>query len=215
MFQLRILSNCVLHQLNSNGKLFLPLTTTASGLHTSQSCLKKSLAEIEVPRFTRHNNVVFPPQQEGEERRPAFVCHFKEKIKYSPDKMWYIACLIRGMSVDQALIQLGYVAKKGAPFIRDTILEAQEMAVKDHNVEFKSNLWVAESFVLKDIVIKGMRRHARVRMGRVEYKYCTYFVRLEEGKPPKNYYWTGPQTGPEKLEEYLQSLRYRKISSSL
>lgn len=57
--------------------------------------------------------MIFPPQKEGEERRPAFVCHYKEKIKYSPDKMWYIACLVRGMSVDQALIQLQYVGKKG------------------------------------------------------------------------------------------------------
>lgn len=165
--------------------------------------------------FMRHNNVIFPPQKEGEERRPAFVCHYKEKIKYSPDKMWYIACLVRGMSVDQALIQLQYVGKKGAPFVRDTILEAQELAVKEHNVEFKSNLWVAESYVAKDIKIQGMRRHARHRLGKMEYKYCAYFVRLEEGKPPKNYYFTGPQTGPEKLEEWLNIMRQRKISSSL
>lgn len=82
-------------------------------------------------------------------------------------------------------------------------------------MEFKSNLWVAESYVAKDIKIQGMRRHARHRLGKMEYKYCAYFVRLEEGKPPKNYYFTGPQTGPEKLEEWLNIMRQRKISSSL
>lgn len=58
--------------------------------------------------------------------------------------MWYIACLIRGMTIDEAIRQLRFVAKKGAVSILDTLLEAQEKAVKDHNVEFKSNLWVGE-----------------------------------------------------------------------
>ncbi len=47
------------------------------------------------------------------------------------------------------------------------IQEAQEIAVRDHHVEFKTNLWVAESFASKGDVIKGVRRHARGRMGEV------------------------------------------------
>lgn len=58
--------------------------------------------------------------------------------------MWYIACLVRGMSVDEAVRQLEFVNKKGAVVVRETILEAQELAVKEHNVEFKSNLWVGK-----------------------------------------------------------------------
>lgn len=58
--------------------------------------------------------------------------------------MWYIACLIRGMTIDEAIRQLRFVAKKGAVSILETLQEAQEKAVKDHNVEFKSNLWVGE-----------------------------------------------------------------------
>ena len=60
--------------------------------------------------------------------------------------MWYVASFIRGMSVDEALKQLSFVLKKGAGDVKQTILEAQEMAVKDHNVEYKSNLWVGECF---------------------------------------------------------------------
>lgn len=56
--------------------------------------------------------------------------------------MWFIACLVRGLSVDEAIRQLRFVSKKGAPFIIRAIEEAQEMAVKEHNVEFKTNLWV-------------------------------------------------------------------------
>lgn len=58
--------------------------------------------------------------------------------------MWYIASFVRGMSVDEALKQLSFTSKKGAADVKQTILEAQEMAVQSHNVEFKSNLWVCE-----------------------------------------------------------------------
>ena len=56
--------------------------------------------------------------------------------------MWYVAQMIRGMTIDEALKQLKFVNQKGAYYAIDTLLEAQELAVKEHNVEFKSNLWV-------------------------------------------------------------------------
>jgi len=77
-----------------------------------------------------------------------YVCHMKNNIKYSPWKMWYIACFIRGMSVDEAIRQLSYVNRKGAGFVKDTLLEARELAVTNHNVEFRSNLWVGECCVV-------------------------------------------------------------------
>lgn len=58
--------------------------------------------------------------------------------------MWYIASMVRGLSVDEAVRQLGFVLKKGAVPVRDTILQAQQMAIQQHNVEFKSNLWVGK-----------------------------------------------------------------------
>lgn len=60
--------------------------------------------------------------------------------------MWYVASFIRGMSIDEAIKQLSFVLKKGAGDVKQTLLEAQEMAVTRHNVEFKSNLWVGECF---------------------------------------------------------------------
>lgn len=68
----------------------------------------------------------------------------KENIKYSPKKMWYIASFIRGMTIDEAIKQLSFQLQKGAGDIKQALLEAQEMAVRNHNVEFKSNLWVGE-----------------------------------------------------------------------
>lgn len=70
------------------------------------------------------------------------MCHQKVNVKYSPDKLWYIASFVRGMTVDEAVKQLSFVNKKGAKIVKEAILEAQELAVTRHNVEFKSNLWI-------------------------------------------------------------------------
>lgn len=116
--------------------------------------------------FLSYNDKVYPPQKEGETPRPAvmiiskqfdfiisvksifvyfqFICHQKANIKYSPDKFWYIACLIRGMTIDEAIRQLRFQNKKVAPIMIETLLEAQEKAVKEQNVEYKSNLWVGK-----------------------------------------------------------------------
>lgn len=73
----------------------------------------------------------------------------------------------------------------------------------------------AESFVGKGKVFKGLRRHARGRPGRVEYKHCHYFVRLEEGTPPANYYLPAPLSPQEQFEQWLQQMRNRKVTNSL
>ncbi|KOC62734.1 39S ribosomal protein L22, mitochondrial [Habropoda laboriosa] len=165
--------------------------------------------------FLKYNEVIFPPQKPGEEKRPGYVCHAKKNIKYSPLNMWYIAGFIRGMTVDEAIKQLSFLKKKGAAIIKDVLLEAQNMAVQEHNIEFKSNLWVAESFATKGVVIKGMRRHAKLKLGVVHYRHTNYYVRLEEGNPPKQYYIRANKTGEEMLKEWMENMHVRKINNSL
>lgn len=63
--------------------------------------------------------------------------------------MWYIASFIRGMAVDEAIKQLKFVTKKGAKDVRETIEEAKELALKEHNVEFPSNMWIGRRINLK------------------------------------------------------------------
>ncbi|MCL4136351.1 UNVERIFIED_CONTAM: hypothetical protein GTU68_033895 [Idotea baltica] len=177
------------------------------------TCLLKKFPPPEPKKWLTYNEKVFPPQEPGEEPRPAFVCHMKSNIKYSYKKMWYIAVLARGLSVDDALNQLKFINKMGAITVADTIKEARTMAVQDHNVEFPTKLWVAESFVGKGYVMKGMRRHARTRMGEVRYQYNHYFVRLEEGDPPKDYYyWRRPLSVQERLDRWLKESRERTIN---
>ncbi|XP_070156393.1 large ribosomal subunit protein uL22m [Polyergus mexicanus] len=191
------------------------LNIPTCSFHLSSICRGKLSGYQSPTHFLDYNKTIFPPQKPDEERRPAYVCHMKANIKYSPKKMWYVAGFVRGMSVDEAVKQLSFLHMKGAEIAKEVILEAQHLAVENHNVEFKSNLWVAESFSTKGIVIKGLRRHARGRKGTIHYRYCHYFVRLEEGPPPKHYYLPYPKTGQELLEDWLKQMHNRKISNSL
>ena len=73
-----------------------------------------------------------------------FFCYTKQNIKYPPKKMWYIAGFIRGMRIDDAINQLKFVHKKGAADVIAALEEAQAIAVKDHNFEYKSNMWICK-----------------------------------------------------------------------
>ncbi|CAG4940587.1 unnamed protein product [Colias eurytheme] len=191
----------------------LNIRVSVHNLHTTVPTAAWTKSDIP-QNFIRYNKKIYPPQDPNEEPRPAFVCHQKTNIKYSPEKLWYIAVFVRGMTVDEAIKQLSFVHKKGAGFVKDAILEAQELAVSKHNVEFRSNLWIAESFSGKGKVMKGIRRHARGRLGEVRYTYSHYFVRLEEGKPPEDYYKTNPLTPQQQLDKWLEQMRMRKIINS-
>lgn len=125
------------------------------------------------------------------------------------------------MSIDEAIKQLTYVPKKGATIIREVLEEAREIALYDHNFEFRSKMWIAESYATKGVVFKGMRKHARMRFGEVRYFHCHYFVKLVEGDPPVNYQRPVQQNFPtveeseQKLKEYIDGLRKRRIDFAL
>ncbi|XP_023818200.1 39S ribosomal protein L22, mitochondrial isoform X1 [Oryzias latipes] len=174
-----------------------------SWLHTGSSLSSKS--------WERKNLKVFPPQQPEEPRRPAEIHHCRRQIKYSKDKMWYLAKMIRGMSIDEAVAQLEFNDKKGAKIMKEVLLEAQEMAVKTHNVEYKSNLHVAESFSSKGKYLKRIRYHGRGMFGIMDRVYCHYFVKLVEGPPPR----TEQKTGLDQAKEYVQMLKDRTVIHSL
>lgn len=170
----------------------------------------------EVSRWRKLNEKVFEPTTNNEDKRPAYVCHEKRDVWYSYKKLYIVSCFVRGLSVDEAVKQLNFVNSKGAMIVKDTILEAQELAIKHHDVEFKSNLWVAESFPEKSYYLRGYRRHARANVQGIRLQHCHYFVRLEEGKPPKDYYYyRRSKTPQELLDEWVDELRKRKIISSL
>ncbi|KAM6911255.1 large ribosomal subunit protein uL22m [Lycodopsis pacificus] len=174
------------------------------------SCLHTSTL-LESKNWERSNRKVYPPQQPNDDRRPAEIHHSRRQIKYSKDKMWYLAKMIRGMSIDEAIAQLAFNDKKGAKVMKEVLEEAQEMAVKNHHVEYKSNLYVAESFSGKGKYLKRIRYHGRGMFGIMDRVNCHYFVKLVEGSPPK----TEEKTSFDQAKEYVQSLKSRTIIHSL
>ncbi|XP_078601871.1 large ribosomal subunit protein uL22m-like [Branchiostoma floridae x Branchiostoma japonicum] len=163
-------------------------------------------------RWDTKNRKVLPPQAPGEPRNPASIWVSRRNFKYSHHKLWYLATMVRGMSIDEALVQLQAISKKGARLIEEVLLEAQEKAVKECNVEYKSNLWIAESLALKGRHTQAIRYHGRGYFGIMHCGYCHYLVRLEEGPPPPK---KRDPTGYDKASDYMASLRKRTIQMGL
>uniref|UniRef100_A0A8C6T813 Large ribosomal subunit protein uL22m n=1 Tax=Neogobius melanostomus TaxID=47308 RepID=A0A8C6T813_9GOBI len=174
------------------------------------SCLHTS-ASLEGPRWEQKNRKVYPPQLPGEPRRPAEIYHSRRQFKYSKDKLWYLATLVKGLSIDEAIAQLEFNDKKGAKFMKAVLLEAQEMAVKNHNVEYKSNLYVAESMSGKGKYLKRIRYHGRGMFGIMDKVNCHYFVKLVEGPPPTK----TERTSFDAAKDYVDGLKRRTIIHSL
>ncbi|CAL1530879.1 unnamed protein product [Lymnaea stagnalis] len=225
-FQQNILKNIPLSRISSSNATIRTPQLWASLIHSSSSHASyrntdfedppKKIGKVKLvpPNWLKYNDVVYPPTSPGEPERPAEICHHRMQIKYGTKKMWYLACMIRGMSIDEAIKQLSFHKRKGAAHLKEALEEAQEIAVRDHNVEFKSNLWISDSFVTRGIIVKGYRRHARGRYGIIQYRYTNFFVRLREGRPPKDYY-PAEKTGNELMEDYIKKQRARRIEFGL
>jgi large subunit ribosomal protein L22 len=87
---------------------------------------------------------MYPPQDPNDPVRRAEYFHHRSNVKYSPKKLWYICCLVRGMTVDEAIKQLQFIHKKGAILMREVLEEAREIALKEHNFELKSNMFIGQ-----------------------------------------------------------------------
>ena len=182
---------------------------------------EKKKAYPEPKAWPLKNYLVHPPQTTEEPVNRAECYHYRANVKYSPKKMFFICHLVEGRSVDDALKQLTFVPLKGAHILKEVIEEAREMALKDHNFEHKANMFIAECYALKGLVIKGYRKHAFYRFGEVRYFHVHMFVRLVEGPPPE-----GIQPGSkhslkpvldneQKLQQYIESLGKRNLKFSL
>uniref|UniRef100_A0A8C1RUJ0 Large ribosomal subunit protein uL22m n=1 Tax=Cyprinus carpio TaxID=7962 RepID=A0A8C1RUJ0_CYPCA len=186
--------------------LFLRLLGSPSTL-SQVSCLYTS-TELNSKHWERKNLIVYPPQQKDEPRRPAVSNSFNLLLHVMKLNTAKTRC---GMTIDQALTQLEFNDKKGAKIIKEVIMEAQDMAVRNHNVEYKSNLYIAESFSGKGKYLKRIRYHGRGMFGIMDKVHCHYFVKLVEGVPPK----VEQKTGFDQAKEYVEQLRNRTVIHSL
>lgn len=166
-------------------------------------------------RWPRYNEIVQPPQIDPkEEPRPATYYHYVDNVKTSPKKMWYAMKFVRGMNIDEAIKQCRFMPFKPAQLTANVLEEARDKAIKDHNFEFKSNMWIEDARCVKGLVIKGVRKHARMRFGEVRYFYSHVLIKLTEGEPPKHYY-RPPDDGYDLIKRFYDDLRSRKIDQGL
>lgn len=199
-------------------------------IHTTQAVFKKHFPVITWPgypqpilgrtswpgdpkKFITYNNIVYPPTEDGEPKRPGEYCYQKTNILFSPKRMWHVLVAIRGLSIDEAKIQLGLADKTGAAIALEALDEAQKEAA-NQGCEYLSNLWVENATCGRAPIIKGMRNHAKNRMGKLHFRYVHIFLRLREGKPPKHYY-TPEKTGGELARDYVRRFRTYRITHSL
>ncbi|KAL7065524.1 hypothetical protein AAHC03_05730 [Spirometra sp. Aus1] len=189
-----------------------------------------------------YNEVVYPPRPSStehesdcpnSERRPAEVTISKENILYSQKKLWLLAFMIRGLSVDEAFQQLGFRPEKGARILEEALEAAVEKAVKEQDVEFCTELWVEKALVLRGMGVPAIHKGLRTAVSYSTYHYADLFLRLREGKPPPLYHpyrvrpswvpthncpadglpgWSSPQ---DTLEIELRRLRRRRIPGEL
>ncbi|VDM18150.1 unnamed protein product [Hydatigera taeniaeformis] len=144
-----------------------------------------------------YNEVVYPPREntigttDGEiavEPRPAEVTYTKENILYSQKKLWLLAFMIRGLSVDEAFQQLGFRPEKGARILEKALEAAIERAVTEHDVEFCTNLWVEKALVLRGDSVPRIHKGLRTTVSKSNYHYSRLMLRLREGAPPALYH---------------------------
>ncbi|KAI0989825.1 hypothetical protein GJ496_004576 [Pomphorhynchus laevis] len=158
--------------------------------------------------WMEYNKIIYPPNCKDV---VPFVHNMKPYIHSSWKRMYYIARMVRGMQVDEALTQLSYANLSEAEPVKSTILEACEMAVKQHNIEFPSSLWISQSMVTRAMIIKGIRK-GFLKPSLIRYRYNHYFVRLEEGKAPEQMYPSRLKNINERISDRITQYRQKRIT---
>ncbi|XP_003737914.1 39S ribosomal protein L22, mitochondrial [Galendromus occidentalis] len=190
-----------------------PIELAARSLHTSSRVLASKKNEFGIslnPKWTRVNEKVHPPEQPV----TPYVQYARTDVRGGVKKYLPLVWKIRGLSIDDAIAQMDFDVHKAAKEVKKALEEARRIAVSEHNIEYGSNMWVAEATVSKGTHFKGVRRHSRARYGEIAYKFSSVQIRLEEGKPPKHYYV--PDLTPEqKLQQFKMELDRRFVEYSI
>lgn len=101
------------------------------------------------------------------------------RLRISPIKLNYVAGLIRGMQVGQALTQLAFSNKRIAGDVRKAVQSAIANAENNYNMNV-DDLVVAEAYVGKSLVMKRMHTRARGRGARILKPFSNLTIILRE-----------------------------------
>ncbi|CAI5490194.1 unnamed protein product [Closterium sp. Naga37s-1] len=90
-------------------------------------------------------------------------------LKQGPKKVNLVAAIVRGMTPDDALMQMAVSTKRAAKTVAKVVTAAKANAVHNHGLEEKK-LIIAEAYVGKGRYLKRLNPHGRGRSG-VKHRY--------------------------------------------
>ncbi|GAV63885.1 Ribosomal_L22 domain-containing protein [Cephalotus follicularis] len=114
--------------------------------------------------------------------KPATVQAVLKGIKQSPKKVNLVAALVRGMRVEDALLQLQVRIKRASKTVYQVIHSARANATHNHGLD-PDRLLVAEAFVGKGFFKKRVSYHAKGRSGVRVRPECRLTVVVREMTP--------------------------------
>ncbi len=101
------------------------------------------------------------------------------RLRISPIKLGYVAGLIRGMKAEAALTQLAFSNKRIARDVRKAVQSAIANAENNFNMNV-DDLYVAEAWVGKSLVMKRMHTRGRGRGARILKPFSNITIILRE-----------------------------------
>lgn len=114
--------------------------------------------------------------------KPEKVQAILKGIKQSPKKVNLVAALVRGMRVEDALLQLQLTIKRAAKTVYQVIHSARANASHNHGLD-PDRLLVAEAFVGKGFFQKRVSYHSKGRSGVKVRPECRLTVVVRELTP--------------------------------
>ncbi|KAJ4841097.1 hypothetical protein Tsubulata_027382 [Turnera subulata] len=122
------------------------------------------------------------PEEQKALSKPAKVQAVLKGIKQSPKKINLVAALVRGMRVEDALLQLQVTVKRASKTVYQVIHSARANATHNHGLD-ADRLLVAEAFVGKGFFKKRVSYHAKGRCGVKVRPECRLTVVVRETTP--------------------------------
>ena len=101
------------------------------------------------------------------------------RVRISPIKLGYVAGLIRGMRVSDALVQLQFSSKRIANDVKKALQSGIANAENNHSLDVDS-LIVSEAWVGKSLVMKRFHARARGRGARIMTPFSNLTIILRE-----------------------------------
>ncbi|MCX6747355.1 MAG: 50S ribosomal protein L22 [Candidatus Nomurabacteria bacterium] len=132
---------------------------------------------------------------------------FLKNYRQAPRKVRLVSELVKGKSVDQAIVSLDFLAKRAGEPIKKLILSAVANA-KQIGAE-QANLFIKEITVDKGIVMKRMMPRAMGRGARINKRTSHVEVLLAERAPKVK------KIAKVKAEKTVSSVKVKKVSTKV